>query len=293
MPRQPRLHVPGGHYHVVLRGNHREALFSTDGDRNVLDDIVADALPAFGARLHAYCWMTNHLHTLVQIADRPLGKLMQRIAVRYSRHRHRTLQTAGHLFERRHRAKLIDVDRYFHAVLRYIHLNPVNAGVVKDAADYPWCSHRAYLGLEGIPWVTTEFGLSLFSTDRANARAAYAAFMRTGVPGDDLDVTVVLSDSDSRVIGADEFVERIRPPDQPRSSLTLAQLAETICNRHGIPVSIIRSPAALRLLTPIRVEIARSAIEQRVATLAEVARYLDRDPSTLYQLMNRHLPIPH
>jgi len=285
--------VPGGHYHVVLRGNHREALFSTDGDRNVLDDIVADALPAFGARLHAYCWMTNHLHTLVQIADRPLGKLMQRIAVRYSRHRHRTLQTAGHLFERRHRAKLIDVDRYFHAVLRYIHLNPVNAGVVKDAADYPWCSHRAYLGLEGIPWVTTEFGLSLFSTDRANARAAYAAFMRTGVPGDDLDVTVVLSDSDSRVIGADEFVERIRPPDQPRSSLTLAQLAETICNRHGIPVSIIRSPAALRLLTPIRVEIARSAIEQRVATLAEVARYLDRDPSTLYQLMNRHLPIPH
>src|SRR5882672_4214054 len=293
MPRQPRLHVPGGHYHVVLRGNHREALFSTDGDRNVLDDIVADALPAFGARLHAYCWMTNHLHTLVQIADRPLGKLMQRIAVRYSRHRHRTLQTAGHLFERRHRAKLIDVDRYFHAVLRYIHLNPVKAGMVKDAADYPWCSHRAYLGLETIPWLTTDFGLSLFSTDRTGARAAYAEFIGARVPDNELDAAIAASAVDSRVIGADEFAEEIRAPDQSRGSLTLGQLAESICARHGVPVSIIRSRAALRVLTPIRVEIARLAIEQRVATLAEVARYLERDPSTICQLMNRHLPIPH
>jgi putative transposase len=293
MSRQPRLHVPGGHYHVVLRGNHLEALFASDGDRRVLDDIVADALPAFGARLHAYCWMTNHLHALVQIADRPLGGLMQRIAVRYSRYRHRALQTAGHLFERRHRAKLIDVDRYLLAVLRYIHLNPVKAGLVTDAAAYPWCSHRAYLGLDSVPWLTTQFGLSLLATDPARARAAYVTFMGAEPPDHELDAAIAASDVDSRVVGTDKFAESIRAPDQPRGHSTLAQLAESICARHGIPLSIIRSRAALRRLTPIRVEIARSAIEQRVATLAEVARYLDRDPSTLYQLMNRYLPIPH
>jgi REP-associated tyrosine transposase len=292
MPRLPRLHVRGGHYHVVLRGNHREALFSTDADRRVLDDIVADALAALGARVHAYCWMTNHLHTLVQVSDRPLGQLMHRIAVRYSRHRHRALQTVGHLFERRHRAKLIDVDRYFLAVLRYIHLNPVSAGLVQDAARYPWSSHRAYLGAENIPWLTTEFGLSLFSTDRTRAHAAYLEFMQADVTDDEITSVIAGSDTDPRIVGADTFIHSLNASERPRSSLTLAQLAESICSRHGIPLQVIRSHAALRMLTPIRVEIAHAAIEQQVATLTEVARYLRRDPSTLYQLMNRYLASP-
>lgn len=148
MPRPPRLHVPGAYYHVVLRGNHREALFGSPTDRQVLDEIVADALAHFSSRIHAYCWMTNHLHALLQIADRPLGKIMQRIAQRYARYRHKALRTSGHLFERRYKAKLVDVDAYFLALLRYIHLNPVKAHLVTDPADYPWSSHRAFLGLE-------------------------------------------------------------------------------------------------------------------------------------------------
>jgi REP element-mobilizing transposase RayT len=128
MPRLPRLHVPGGCYHVVLRGNHREDLFATAEDRRALNDIAAEALLDVGARVHAFCWMTNHLHGLFQIAEQPLGKLMQRIAMRYSRYRHHQLRTTGHLFERRHRVWLVDADAYFVGLLRYIHLNPVKAG---------------------------------------------------------------------------------------------------------------------------------------------------------------------
>jgi len=87
-----------------MRGNHREDLFETANDRHVLNDIVAEALLENGARLHAFCWMTNHLHALIQIGERPLGKLMQRIATRYSRYRHRVLCTTGQLFERRYKA---------------------------------------------------------------------------------------------------------------------------------------------------------------------------------------------
>ena len=79
MPRPPRLHVPGGFYHVVLRGNHREALFSTAADRGVLNEIVADAAERSRTHVHAFCWMSNHLHTLLQVADEPLGAIMQRI----------------------------------------------------------------------------------------------------------------------------------------------------------------------------------------------------------------------
>jgi REP element-mobilizing transposase RayT len=288
--------VPGGHYHVVLRGNHREDLFATRDDRRVLDDIVADALTDQGARLHAYCWMTNHLHALIQVGDRPLGRLMHRIAVRYSRFRHRALDTVGHLFERRYRAKLVDVDRYFVAVLRYIHLNPVKAGLTKDPAQYPWSSHRAYLGLESPSWVTTAFGLALFATDCDRARVAYAAFMNMPVEPDELDEldeTIAASKTDPRIIGTDEFARGLSAANVGfRSSSSLPELAAAICARHGIAVPIIRSPAALRSLTPIRVEIARVAVENRVATLAEVARYLGRDPSTLYQLLKRYLVNP-
>ena len=104
IPRPPRLHVPGGVYHVVLRGNHREALFSTAADCRVLNEIVADA--AERSHVHAFCWMSNHLHTLLQVADEPLGAIMQRIAMRLCPPPASAHETTGHLFERRYKAQL-------------------------------------------------------------------------------------------------------------------------------------------------------------------------------------------
>ena len=72
MPRPPRLHVPGGFYRVILGGNHRQDLFGHASDRRVLSDIVGEALDRCNARLHAFCWMSNHLHALVQIGSRTL-----------------------------------------------------------------------------------------------------------------------------------------------------------------------------------------------------------------------------
>jgi REP element-mobilizing transposase RayT len=89
------LHVAGGFYHVTLRGNHQEDLFAAPEGRKVLNDIVAEALPVHGARCHAFCWMTNHLHAFMQVGDAPLGPLVQRIAVRYARYRHKQLDTKG------------------------------------------------------------------------------------------------------------------------------------------------------------------------------------------------------
>jgi putative transposase len=175
MPRLPRLHVEGGCYHVVLRGNHRESIFSTSADRSILNEYVAESMEKYAARIHAYCWMTNHLHALIQIGQQPLGLVVKRFAMRYSRHRHRQLRTTGHLFERRYKAWLVDADTYFIALLQYIHRNPVEARVVSTADEYPWSSHRAYLGIEMVPWLTTEFGLGFFANTIETARIKYKA----------------------------------------------------------------------------------------------------------------------
>lgn len=290
MPRAPRLHVPGGCYHVILRGNHREALFGSTADRDVLNEIVGDAVAKTGARFHAFCWMTNHLHALVQVADRPLGKTMHRIAVRYSRHRHRQLRTRGHLFERRYKAKLVDVDAYFLTLVRYIHDNPVKAHIVSDPADYPWSSHRAYLGREQVPWLTTDFELSLFGTEIDAARTAYARFMSVPTTDDD-DPDTATHPEDPRILGTDAFIAKIPyTPLRPRGYQSLEELATTMAERLGLTVDHLRSPSRARSLTPARVDLFRSAIDMRIAPLSEVARFLNRNAASLARLLARH---PH
>ena len=297
MPRSVRLHVPGGFYHVVLRGNHREALFSTADDRQVLNDIVADSIGRHGARAHAFCWMSNHLHALLQIDHSPLGAIMQRIAMRYARHRHKTLRTTGHLFERRYRARLIRTDQYFLAALRYIHLNPVAARMVTDPEHYQWSSHQAYLGSAAVPWITTDFGLSLFGADPSRARAAYVQFL-----GQDA------ADPDARTRPDWEFatepkalpVDEVSLPKDPaiaplrnHSAMTLEELASRICPAHRISPDRLRSTSRARDLTSVRVDFITQAIDLRIATLTELARFLNRDPSALTKLLARHRPPPH
>lgn len=289
MPRLPRLHVAGGCYHVVLRGNHREALFEVPADRQALNDIVAEALVDQGARIHAYCWMTNHLHALVQIREYPLGKLMQRIATGYSRYRHRQLRTKGHLFERRYGAWLVDVDAYFLTLLRYIHLNPVKAGMVVNVQDYPWSSHRAYLGEELLPWVTTDFGLSLFANTVVAAQSAYRQFIcQASLASEDRALEGRHPD-DPRVFGGDRFLASL-PAWRilPRSAVTLEELAAQLCELHQVSLESVRSRQRQPLLTMVRVDIARCAVEERIASLNEVARFLGRSHSSLSELLTRY-----
>ncbi len=159
---------------------------------------------------------------LIQVAEQPLGRIMHRVAGRYSRLRHRALRTTGHLFERRYKAKLIEIDAYFLTLLRYIHLNPVKARIVADAVDYPWSSHRAYLGLEEIPWLTSDFGLGLFSPDRGRARAAYARFIADVDPSGVDDPGEDTHPEDSRIIGSDQFIQKLPfTPHKRKSALNL------------------------------------------------------------------------
>ena len=294
MPRPPRLHVPGGFYHVVLRGNHREALFSTAADRGVLNEIVADA--AESARVHAFCWMSNHLHMLLQVADEPLGAIMQRIAMRYARHRHKRMQTTGHLFERRYKAQLIDSDAYFLTALRYIHLNPVAANIVADPAHYPWSSHSAYLGVERVAWVTTEFGLSLFGADRQKARLSYAKFINKETHESDSAMQTHI-DSETKPAGLQDQLFATTPavsPRQhrPRSSQTLEELANQVCLEYHITIDRLRSPSRARELTPIRLDFITRATHFGIATATQLACFLHRDPSALTRLVARHTRRP-
>lgn len=289
MARPPRRHVINGHFHVTIRGNHREPLFGSHGDRAALNEIVEEAVARHGAQVHAYCWMTNHLHALVQTTDLPLGEFMQRIAMRYSRYRHRRLRTTGHLFERRYGARLIDNDSYFLTALRYVHLNPCQAGLVSDPADYPWSSHAGYLGRPAPAWLTTAFALSLFHPDRGQAaRLAYTRFLGAALGDEDLALARARDASGA----SDE--DPIRPRaltrafDSGRATRALTDIAARVCRERLIDPATLRVARGGRHLTLARLEVARQAIDGNAATLREVARFLGRSPSALSQLLARY-----
>ena len=110
MARKPRLHVPGGLYHVMLRGNGGADIFFSKADRKRFYALLEEGGQRFGTRLHGFCLMTNHVHLVLQAGEAPLSRPMQNLAFRYTRHVNARRKRVGHLFQGRYKALLVDGD---------------------------------------------------------------------------------------------------------------------------------------------------------------------------------------
>lgn len=286
MPRRPRLHVPGGFFHVTLRGNHRREIFHEDSDRDLLEGLLHDSLRRDGCSVHAYCWMSNHVHLAVRAGDRPLGQFIQHFAGRYARSVQCRVPTTGHLFERRYHAIFADSDTHLMALIRYIHMNPVRAGIVTDPVEYRWSSHRAYLGLTQMDWLSTEFGLGLFGCDPARARTAYRHFMTTTPdPAVDAYIRDGTTTSDHPAPGTP--LPSAPPATENRSERLEALIAAT-ASTLGVSAADLATPSRARRLSMARALIAQQALHTRLATLSEIAARFHRAPATLWAGIRRY-----
>jgi REP element-mobilizing transposase RayT len=274
MPRRPRLHQPHGFYHVTLRGNHQRDIFFSTGDRAVLNSIVARAIDTYEARVHAYCWMSNHIHLLMQVGEVPLAEPMRQIAGEYARVVLSRLQLTGHLFEKRYFARLVTVDSYFLELVRYIHLNPVSAKMVDDPASYRWSSHHNYLGRRYDAWVTSSFALDMFGSTRETAVKGYLKFVQSE------DALEWQPPEDDKYAEAQEQ-ERL-------SQASLRSLIAEACGRFGVSIEQLRSPTHDSYLAKVRGWIAAQARKRKIATIAAVARMLGRDERTLRYAMRTY-----
>jgi putative transposase len=285
MPRSHRIHAPGAMYHVTLRGNHRQDIFFTPDDRSLLTYIIRDILVDCGAQLHAYCYMTNHVHALLQVSDTPLSKIMLLVAGRYARRVQARLETTGHLFEKRYHALLVDADAYLLALLRYIHLNPVRASLVSSPDEYPWSSHHAYLGRRSEPWVTTEFAVRMLGPDRQRATAAYESLIKSAPTRSPLDQR---NEHDSRILGGDAFAQRVLGENwKPRSDAELQQVIDDACVKFGVTETELRSPSRLKKAAQARAWIMEQARRAEIASVASLAHYFNRDASSIRQVAYR------
>lgn len=162
MARQPRLVVPGFPMHVVQRGNNRTACFKSGEDFLVYLALLREEMPAARCALHAYCLMPNHVHLLLTpSAEESCGTLMRQVSFRYSQFFNKKHRRTGTLWEGRYRSCLVESRTYVLACHRYV--DPVRAGMVETASDYPWSSFRANAGALTDPLLTRHEELTAIS----------------------------------------------------------------------------------------------------------------------------------
>ena len=145
LPRKKRIWYPGAAYHVMSRGNRRTAIYKDEADYCHFLDIIKMTMKEYAFRVHSICMMTNHFHMEIETADVELWWIMQKIKSVYAEefnHRHKY---TGHLFEGRYAASLIEDERYFLEVSRYIHLNPVKAMMVREPLLYKYSSYFLFV----------------------------------------------------------------------------------------------------------------------------------------------------
>ena len=185
MARLPRLTVPGYPHHIIQRGNNRQAIFASVADFQTLLSLLDENAQKFGVAVHAYVLMDNHFHLLVTptTAD-GLPKMMQAVGRRYVRCFNDRQGRTGTLWEGRYRSTVIDTERYLLACMANIDLNPVRAGLVREAADYPWSSHAHYAGQRADRLVTPHALFWTLGNTPFSREAAYAALVAQGItPG--------------------------------------------------------------------------------------------------------------
>ena len=288
MSRRQRLHIPHGTYYVVQRGSEHQPVFAAPADYTMFERLLTGALRRTHTAVHAYCWTPQAIHMLVQIDEIPVGRFMQGLTSRYARSIHQQAGGAGHFFQQRYQAILIDAEAYLRKLVRYVHFVPVLCGSADSPAAHPYSSHATYAGNAQAPWLTTRTVLNAIS-DGEDAQSSYEELMATRPSDLDIEIFERGSGGDLRVIGSPGFLANLpRQSRTYRSNVSLDQIINNVTCALEVEKTHVFSRSRQRQLALARALIAWFATERRLCTLSEVARRLRRDPSTLSVAISRY-----
>jgi REP element-mobilizing transposase RayT len=177
MPRQGRERSKSGVYHVMVRGINRQDIFFDDEDRQQYMKILHRVKKSSGCELYAYCLMDNHVHLLIKEIVDDISQVMKRLGISYAQCYNRKYERCGHVFQDRYKSEVVEEDNNFLAVLRYIHQNPLRAGMAANLDDWSWSSHRLYATRKYQELVDIEFALGMFGKTEDSQILYYLQFM--------------------------------------------------------------------------------------------------------------------
>lgn len=283
MPRAPRLVIPGVLQHVIVRGIERRDIFLDDEDKTRFVERLFSLMGETGTHCFAWSLLSNHVHLLLKATSLPLAALMRRLLTGHAVVFNRKYNRAGHLFQNRYKSIVCEEEPYLLELVRYIHLNPLRAGLVANLGDldnYPWSGHSVLMGHQMLGGQDTEQILGRFGKVLADARRHYRQFVADGVQMGRRDELVggglrrSLMDStageyecfDERILGSGSFVERLKENEmlrnRIRTRLSLTVLIERICSILQLDPLRVTSPGKSRSPAEARAIICYLAVRE-------------------------------
>jgi putative transposase len=244
MSRPLRIEYPGAWYHVMNRARKGQKAFNSVEDQDSFIDIVKDAAEIFNLKVAAYCLMSNHYHLLVQTPDANLSRCMRHINGIFTQRYNARNGYDGTLFRGRYKSILIDADFYLLELVRYIHKNPLRAGLVDKLGDYEWSSHQGYLSkAKKWEWLHKEFVLDMFSKDKKTQIFAYKRYLSSE---ESEEIMKHYSKKNTQsIIGDDDFVNSIKKkfsakqkekeiPESKKLCPEVVDIKKAVCTNYGI-----------------------------------------------------------
>jgi REP element-mobilizing transposase RayT len=288
MSRPLRIEFPGAVYHVTARGDRREPIFLDDEDRQLLLDLLAQALERFDARALAYCLMGNHYHAVLCTRQPNLSALMRHVNGVFTQRVNRRHGKVGHVFQGRYKAILVDRDAYLLEVCRYVELNPVRAHMVAAPQDWPWSSYRALTGATPTPaWLDAAVlhGALLGRTPANPPERAQAAHLYANLVATARDASLWSGALRQQVyLGDEAFVERM----QARAAAERMSAAEVPRTQRTKPSSALALPLSQWLAScSTREEALYRAYRDGGLTMTAMARELGLSVARVSQLVQK------
>lgn len=208
MARLPRYVVPGQPQHIIQRGNNRQVIFAAEADYQFFRDALIEAANQHGLMIHAYVWMTNHIHLLATpLFEHSISKVFQSVGRKYVQYFNFTYKRSGTLWEGRYRATVVDSERYLLTVMRYIELNPVRAGMCQHPAEYTWSSYAFNaLGIVGLntQWLQRHEEYLRLGVNGAERQVCYQTLFNAEITKEDL-ISIRESTHKGWALGGDKF----------------------------------------------------------------------------------------
>jgi len=320
MPRQARLDAPGALHHVIARGNERRRIFEDTKDRKEFLARLGEVLSGTETICYAWALVPNHFHLLLRTGTQPMATVMRRLLTGYAISFNRRHRRYGHLFQNRYKSILCQEDPYFQELVRYIHLNPLRAKLVKGMealGQYPYSGHSALMGMVKHEWQDTKYVLRWFGKGIKQARSRYRDFMKQGVQmgkrpeltGGGLVRSVggwlnlselrkanVRVKGDERILGESDFVERMLKEAGEafeRKSLLKSQgwdldkLAAHVGKLLEMDVSVVWSAGKYRPIVEARSLLCYWAVRELGVSMTSLAKRLNLSVSAVSQSVER------
>jgi putative transposase len=320
VPRLARLDAPGTLHHIIIRGIEKRRIVDDQRDRKNFVSRTGQLAKETGTVIYAWSLMTNHAHILLRSGNLGLPTYMQRLLTGYAISYNRRHARHGHLLQNRYKSIVCEEDAYFLELVRYIHLNPLRAKLVKTLSEldrYRWCGHSAVIGRHKTSWQDRDYVLSWFGNKQGEALRAYGQFVLKGVKqgrrpelvGGGLIRSLggwsqvkalrrvgIREASDERILGSSDFVTRIIEEAEERLKYQfsacdrkeeIGELIQKACAKENVKVRALRSGSRQRRVSQLRLQIAKKLVNDFGISLAETARQLGVTTSSISKSLAR------